>query len=53
MTMLSRGIEISIARGVGEMVRGLSPRPFCFFSFFSFFFISCVHCYGTRTRMQR
>jgi len=36
--MISRGIEISITRGVGEMVRGLSPRPFCFSSLFFFFF---------------
>ena len=35
MTMISRGVEISITRGEGEMVRGLSLGPF----FFSFFFL--------------
>ena len=33
MTMISRGVEISIAGGGGEMVRGLSLRHF-FFCFF-------------------
>ena len=43
--MISRGVEISIAGGGGEMVRVLShSRFFFFFSFFSFFFISCIHC---------
>jgi len=36
--MISRGVEISIAGGGGEMVRGLSLG--CFFVFFSFF---CNH----------
>jgi len=35
VTMMSRGVEISIAGGGGEMVRGLSLGPF--FSFFLFF----------------
>jgi len=35
--MISHGVEISIAGGVGEMVRGLSLGPF-FFLFFLFFF---------------
>jgi len=33
--MISRGVEISIARGGGEMVRVLSV---CYFFFFFFFF---------------
>ena len=36
MTMISRGVEISIAGGGGEMVRGLSLGRFSFFSFFLF-----------------
>ena len=47
--MISRGVEISIARCVGEMVRVFLSGLF-FFSFF-FFFLS-IHCYGTRIRMQ-
>ena len=35
--MISRGVEISIAGGGGEMVRGLSLGPFFLFFFFSFF----------------
>jgi len=31
--IISRGVEISIARGGGEMVRGLSLGPFFFFLF--------------------
>jgi len=38
--MISRGVEISIAGGVGEKVRGLSLGPF--FSFFSFFFCNQI-----------
>src|ERR1700712_1350377 len=34
LTIISRGVEISIAGGVEEMVRGLSKSAF----FFSFFF---------------
>ena len=51
----SHGVEISIAGGVWRMVRDPTPRRFYFFLlfFFIFFFISCIHCYGTRTRMQR
>jgi len=38
--MISCGVEISIARGVGEMVRVLSLAQFyLFFSFFFFFFM--------------
>ena len=39
--MISRGVEISIAGGGGEMVRGLSLDHFFFF--FSFFF--CNHAF--------
>ena len=40
MTMISRGVEISITGGGGEMVCGLYfwPLFFLFFSFFFFFF---------------
>jgi len=51
--MISPGIEISIAGGGGEMVCVLSLGRFFFRVFFLFFFISCIHCYGTRTRIQR
>jgi len=36
--LISRGVEISIAGGGGEMVRGLSLGGFFFFFFFFFFF---------------
>ena len=39
MTMKSHGVEISIARCVGEMVR--DPNPMSFFYFVYFFFIMC------------
>jgi len=39
VTMISRGVEISIAGGGGEMVRVLSLGRFFFFSFFLFFFL--------------
>jgi len=38
VTMISRGVEISIAGGGGEMVPGLSLGRSSFF-FFSFFFL--------------
>jgi len=43
VTMISHGVEISIAGGGGEMVRGLSLGHFVFslFSFFSF----CNHAF--------
>ena len=41
VTMNSRGVEISIAGGVEEMVRDPTPRRFFFFSFFFFFYIMC------------
>ena len=34
MTMISRGVEISITEGGGDMVRVLSLGPFFFFFFF-------------------
>ena len=34
MTIISRGVEISIAGGGGEMVRALSHGHFLFFLFF-------------------
>ena len=36
MTMISRGVVISIAGGGGEMVRGPIPWSFFFFLFFLF-----------------
>jgi len=36
VTMISRGVEISIAGGVGEMVRGLSLGRHFFLLFFFF-----------------
>ena len=40
MTMISRGVEISIAGGRGEIVPGLSLGRFSFlFSFFIFFLL--------------
>ena len=39
VTMNSRGVEISIAGGGGEMVRGPIPWSLSFFFFFSFFFV--------------
>jgi len=36
--MISCGVEISIARGVGEMVRVLSLAQLFFLFFFFFFF---------------
>ena len=50
VTMNSHGVEISIAGGVRKVVRAYLLGGFFFFFFF---FISCIHCYGTRTRMQR
>jgi len=48
------GVEISIAGGVGEMVRALTTVTFFFLFFFSFFFfflISIINCFylGKRT----
>jgi len=51
--MISHGVEISIAGGRGEMVRGpISWSLFCFFSFF-FFVIMCDLFQGTNSLMQR
>ena len=46
----SHGVEISIAGGVGEMVRA-TPRRFFFFSFF--FYIMRSLLLGTRSFVQR
>jgi len=44
-TMISHGVEIAIARGVGVMVPEYLLVGFGFFPFFSFdFFISCITC---------
>jgi len=45
VTIISSGGAISIAGGVGEMVRGLSARPFFVLFFFLFFLQSGVHCF--------
>jgi len=51
VTMISRGVEISIAGGVAGD-EGWSNSCNFFISFFTFF-KSYVHCfYGTRTDMQ-
>jgi len=50
--MISRGVEISIAGGVGEMVSGLSLGLFSFLFIFSI----CNHALfvlGTKSLMQR
>jgi len=45
MTMISPGVEISIAGGGEEMVRGLSlGRFFSFFFLFFFFVINSLLC---------
>jgi len=49
--MISRGVEISIAGGEGEMVRG--PIPWSFFFSFSFFVIMRSLFLGTKSLMQR
>ena len=48
MTMISRGVEISIAGGGGEMVRVLSLGRFFFFFFFSFFNQIVIMFKGTK-----
>jgi len=48
--MISRGVEISIAGGGGEMVCGLSLRDF----FFLIFFVIIRSLFlGTKSLMQR
>jgi len=53
--MISRGVEMTIAGGGGEMVRG--PISWSFFSFsFSFFFLFVIKrslFLGTKSLMQR
>jgi len=51
VTMISRGVEISIAGGGGEMVRVLSLGRFFFFFFF--FVIMRSLFLGTKSLMQR
>jgi len=50
VAMISRGVEISIAGGVGAMVRGLSLGQFIFFIFFV---IMRSLFLGTKSLMQR
>jgi len=50
--MISRGVEISIAGGGGEMVRVLSLGGFSFLFFF-FFVIMRLLFLGTKSLMQR
>ena len=40
--MISHGVEISIAGGVGEMVRDLNSCPFFFFSFLFLYHVFLV-----------
>jgi len=49
--MISRGVAISIARGVVAMVCGLFFAHFYFFYFF--FVIMCSLFLGTKSFMQR
>ena len=51
VSMISRGVEISIAGGVVAMVRGLSLR--CSFFFLLFFIIMRYLFLGTKSLMQR
>ena len=53
--MISRGVEISIAGGGGEMVRALSLGHFLFFIFyfFIFFLIKSLLCLRYKRLMQR
>ena len=48
--MISHGVEISIAGGGGEMVRGPSPRRFYFYFFI---FLYHVLCFIILVRVQR
>jgi len=52
VTMICRGVEISITGGGGEMVRVLSVGTFFFF--FLFFFVILHSLFlGTKSLMQR
>jgi len=42
VTMISRGVEISIAGGGGEIIRVLSLGHFLFFFFLSLFFLFLI-----------
>jgi len=45
VTMISRGVEISIAGGVAEMEDANYSDRFSFFFFFFFFLISLIYCF--------
>ena len=47
MTMISRGVEISIAAGGGDMVRVLSLGSFSLLSIFTFFVLMSYLFLGT------
>jgi len=51
--MISHGVEISMAGGVGEKLRGPNYSDFCSFFLLFFFFKLYVYCsYGTRNDMH-
>ena len=55
VTMISHGVEISIAGGVEEMVHAYISGLFFFFFFFFFFLFFCNHAFifsGTKSLMQ-
>jgi len=50
LTMKSHGVEISIARCVGEMVRDPNPMSFFYFVYFFFYHVLCIiQLLGTKT----
>ena len=49
---MSRKRVDTFRRGLWRVLAQLLSGLFYFF-YFIFIFISCIHCYGTRTRMQR
>jgi len=50
LTMNSHGVEISIAGGVGEMVRDPNPMALFFFFFLFLFHVLCIkQLLGTKT----
>jgi len=52
VTMISRGVEISMTGGGGVMVRGLYFWPLFFLLFFFFFVILRYLFLGTKSLMQ-